>query len=130
MNGLGYLATCNCPDTTYRGGLQPPTQAQIETRWKGACGLRTNFSFVGFGKPVTCGLHEGLFVNDYETIVSVGTGDPGPGFYCKHALAVLRDALLLREGWFVVGFCRPEVKVDVLFRRVSIDGWLDAVYVK
>lgn len=130
MNGLGYLVTCDCPDTTYRGGLEPPNQAQIETRWKGACGLRTNLPFVGFGKAVSCALHEGMFVKDYETIVSVGSDEPGPHFYCKHALAVLRDALLLKRGWFVVGFCLSEMRVPDLFQRASVDGWLDVVYVK
>ena len=126
-NGLGYFATCTCPDVHYREHRKQ-TQEDILSRSLSANKLRTNLAHVGLGKVLRV-IDSRHIATKYEVIVSQGVGQRGPFWYCKHRLASIRDAMMLKDGFFVLFFSRPDVVYPGL-EAVSVDGWLQAIIVK
>lgn len=122
-NGLGFLATCSCLDFTYRHkhvaadvGMSVET---LDARAEKAFDLHSVLKVADYGVEV-------WKVGKHEVTFSIGDGDAGPAWYCKHVLCVFVNALA-GQGKTCLSFFRHE---DMLVGRtwVSLDGWLCAYY--
>jgi len=113
---------------------------EIASRWNIAQQIRTDFFVTGFGSPITTFHQVEQKVGKYAIFCSIGKKEDMPSepkWYCKHALAVMRDVLLYKFGWFVVNFAprdrvfsQSQIKSGEPIARVHVDDWLDAFYVK
>lgn len=132
MDNEHYLATCSCPDYTYRSHTRID-QSGLYSRWIKAQEYSTDFDTVGLGQPV--GLWRSGQLVKHEVILSLGVNDPGAldgeqsEFVCAHCLAVLRDALTAR-GYDVIGFGLASTEIQPGLTRLDVCGWLHAAVKK
>lgn len=135
-NGLGWFATCDCSDFTYRQEkLREMTQEQINSREKkGFEVLRVDHRrLVSFLSPGV--VYEVLVIGGSEphTVnVSKGKGERGPNFLCAHSFCALKYVLKIHDKFDVVAFGRKDTQDPVMMKaagweRRSLDGWMDVI---
>ena len=124
-NGLGLFATCDCEDAAFHHRVM--THDQIQARWVASQTILV--TCFNTNEPVRVyRVHNITNGHVRQVMISVGNGDAGPHWYCKHILRVLAAVLYDTRIIKVVNFGTPDTIPLPMFDTISVDGWLEAIY--
>ena len=130
QNGWGWFASCGCQDKDFH--VAPPGMHDLVVRAAGAIEVRIRRKTPKFdpkdvieykARTARAGVKD-----EYVVLFSIGTGDPGPHWYCKHMLAVYRE-VLYGQGYMPLAFTGPDAIRGTApgYVTLKLDGWLEVL---